>query len=269
VNTNEYSVIDRQYCGSEHVRCRSIGYVGGTLSPYLDYVINVEDGNYEEWKLEAQKNQVREVKGGSVAGTRVVVVNKEGYSDCLFTINESCNNATIIISEMTFLINTTLPLINMKSSLGVMNINSVIITLGDLKSRTSNIVRVCEGSLIQFEMVEFRNLSLLDASALRIEKIDVRILCSKFYNVTSNNSEGGVIYVTVSGMRRVEISNECVFENCSIRSNGRSDGGAIFVDLKEGFVNIGGNTTFTNCSAIPESTDSYEGKGFGCLCFFC
>jgi hypothetical protein len=204
---------------------------------------------------------VRGLKGTSVSETKIVVMKKEEYDYSMFNIPETCNNATFDISTLTFLINTTLPLILMESNDGIFNLADIIITSKDVsKFQTSNIIHIARGSFIQFYDVQFINFALSAVSLLKVQNIEMKFLSSNFYNISSNANNGGVIDATVVGMRTIEIADECVFENCSINNDGTSNGGALYIDLKEGYLNVGGNTIFRNCSALSLLSD--EGKGF-------
>jgi hypothetical protein len=261
VKTPDYIVIDRQYCGSEIVRCQTINYIDGTLNRNADHIINVADGEYEEWKLESQKKHVRGLRGSSVSETKIIVVKKEEYTYSMFNIRETCNNATFDISTLTFLINTTLPLILMESNDGIANLADVVITSKDVsRFQTSNIIHIIRGCFIKFNNVQFINFTLSSCSLLKAQSINMKILSSNFHNISSSVSNGGVIDATVVGMRTIEIADACWFENCSINNDGTSNGGALYINLKEGYLNVGGNTIFKKCSAL--SSQSEEGKGF-------
>jgi hypothetical protein len=256
-----YKVIDRQYCGTEIVRCKTLNYADGTLDSEHDYVILVGDGSYEEWKVTPRSSRIRDVRGESTTGTKITVVSKSDYPNAMFSIPSSCASSTFIISSMTLIVNTSFSLVCVKVASGSVEMNDLVINSKNAEKKIEkNIIEVTTCSYIKLTNVKFENI-LLEESAIKIGGGDVLISGCEFNNIESlrNSGQGGVLHLTVDGMKTVELTNECCFWNCSIETEAVSNGGAIYTDLKAGYFYVH-KTAFKNCSS--KSSTSTEGKGY-------
>jgi hypothetical protein len=263
-----YKAIDREYCGTKKIRCCTISYIDGTIDPTHDYVINVADGDYEEWKLTSQSSVVRDIRGTSTTSTKITVVNKESNSNPMFYIPLTSTNSILIISTMTLIVNTSYSLLSVKGQAGVnVYLKNLIITSknpGTSLPSNISIIEFTSGSSIQLTNVIFNNI-LSQASVLKIGSGDAFLSNCQFKNISlkrsgsGSNGEGGVLHITVDNTKTAELTDGCYFENITVDTGGVANGGALYVNLKQGYFYVHGSTSFKNCSA--KSTNSVEGKG--------
>jgi hypothetical protein len=101
-----FKVIDREYCGTILVRCKTINYIDNTIDPTHDYIININSGEYEEWKLTSRNSTIRDLRGNSKESTIITIINKDEFTNPIFYIPSTCLHSTLIISSITFIINT-------------------------------------------------------------------------------------------------------------------------------------------------------------------
>jgi hypothetical protein len=264
-NGNEFKVVNRQYCGTEEVRCGSISFIDDTLDPTHDYIINVKDGNYEEWKLTSHNFVIRDIRGESTKLSLLKVVSKEEYENPMFFIPTGCTSSTLILSCFTLVINTIYSLLEVDENGAVVEMEDLLINSSNISTtHTGNVIKFMKGRSIQLVNVRFNNISL-DDSALRIDTGNVFFKSCAFTNISLTKEddiscEGGVFHITVDEMKRVELRNACLFENCTVNTNGIANGGAIFIHLKSGYFYTQNVISFRNCSSI--SSNNMEGKGY-------
>jgi hypothetical protein len=232
----------------------------------------VENGNYEEWKLISRSSAIRDIRGRSMASTVIKVVNKDGYGSPMFFIPTDCIMSTLILSSLTFVLNTTHSLVSVNENGAVVEMKDLLINSSSITvKRTTNIVKFIMGSSIQLVNVRFNNISLQD-SALKIDTGNVFFSSCVFTNINlirtdNTGGEGGVLHITVDDMKTLELADTCEFENCTVNTAGVANGGAIFVHLKLGYFYTRNVVSFKNCSSI--SSNNGEGKGYTFFFFFC
>jgi hypothetical protein len=157
-NGTEFKVVNRQYCGLEEVRCPTISFIDDALDPTHDYVINMEDGNYEEWKLTSHSSVIRDIRGNSMALTIIKVVNKNEYVNPMFFIPTTSVSSTLTLSSLTFSLSTTYSLLKVEGNGAILKMKDLLIRVRNVaEKRTANIIEFIDGSSISLVRFKFNN----------------------------------------------------------------------------------------------------------------
>jgi hypothetical protein len=262
-NSTNYKVIDRPYCGTEYIRCRSITYGDTTIDNGQDYVIEISDGEYSEWSVRSHAEKSRNLKGTSTTGTRITVID---HSYSMFDIPISCTNSILAVSKITFILNTSHALVSIVAEGVTLDMEDVVI-ISKTPSTTfdENIIIFTKGCLITLNNVKIDSFNL-KKPGIKINNGNGFFSNCKFQNInfittTSGVAgEGSIFHIIIDELKTIEFTNECSFENCSVNTVDVSNGGAIYTELKEGYFYIHEKTSFKNCSTI--STKNNEGKGY-------
>jgi hypothetical protein len=240
LSTEAYKVINKHYCGTEYIRCRSISYGDDTLNPSEDYIINISSGEYEEWKLTSRTGKRRELKGESRDKTIITVVTMTSFNYPLFYIPQTINNSTLSMNNITFILNISNSFIKVESMNCILIMEDLIIVCGNGITLKSSAIKILNGYAF-ISRCDFTNISLIKTSD------------------SEGDDEGGVFYITIESMGIVEFTNSVTFENCGVNTEGISNGGAIYANLKNGYFYVHGGTSFKNC--LSKSSIGTEGKG--------
>jgi hypothetical protein len=281
-----YKCVDRQYCGTESVRCRTITFGDTTTNPLKDTIIYVSEGEYEESEIKSNENIKKTIIGISSSSSSQTIIYSTPSSvkpSSLFNIPSTSPNSTLIISKITLIerehVGYTHHLFSITGDNSILDLDDIIITCENIESIIENEVILFSSSgivsFLHINKVLIKNI-FLSVSCLRLLDGSARICGCEFYNISVNSGNGSVFFIETKKLKIIEFSESCKFENCSIgnnnvggggsgswRSNGDEsmNGGGIYCILNEGGIFIvGGGTSFINCSA--KSSVSEEGKGY-------
>jgi hypothetical protein len=209
--------------------------------PRLDYVIEICEGTYKEWKLTSQSYRRRELKGASNENTVITVVrdSESEYVYPLFYISADTSNSTLSLSKITFLMSVSHSLVLIESS-------DCISIMEDLK------ISCVEGITLGDSLIKTEGNSFIK----KCKFYDILLKC----NEDGSDGYGGVFHITIDNLNTVEFDDHCLFENCEVNTKDISNGGALYVNLKKGYFYVNGQTSFTNCFSTSSKTE--EGKGY-------
>jgi hypothetical protein len=187
----------------------------------------------------------------------------------MFNIPSSCPGSTLLVSNITFIINTTYSLICVEAVNCAVEIEDLIITSKDPSTKLRNsIIKFTRGISIIIRNIKIENF-LLEASCVKIEDGNILISNSEFLNInlirsdTGSGGEGGALQITVDGEKTAEIKNGCYFENCTVNTKDFSNGGAVYGRLKNGYFYVHGQTSFKKCKSVSD----INAEGKGCVFF--
>jgi hypothetical protein len=266
-----YKSIDRQYCGTSSVRCRTITFGDTTIDRSKDSVIYVSDGYYEERSIISQMNRKKIIIGTSA--TQTIIKSIYTSESSLFDIGPTISNASLEIWNITFIekhVNDASHLLFSVTGCNItLNLEDVIISCEDINSvHNSEIILFSSSgrSFIQFYKVIVKDISI-KTSVIKIFDGICKIKSCEFNNIVTSlgfDGYGGVFNIEVKQWKTVEFGDGCKFENCSIDMDPMGYGGAIYSKLNEGGIFVlGGRTSFVKCSA---KSNSGEG-GRGCVLY--
>jgi hypothetical protein len=265
-----YRSIDRQYCGSSSVRCRTITFGDTTTNPSKDTIIYVSDGYYEEKRIISQTNKKKVINGTSASQTIIKSVYTSEDSRPLFDIGSSTSNSSLEIWNITFIEKHVNDISHHLFSVTGCNITldleNVIISCESINSiHNSEIILFSPSgrSFIRLYKVIVKDISI-KTSAIKILGSICEIKSCEFNNIISSwgsDGYGGVFHIDIKEWEIIEFGDECKFENCSVDMDSVGYGGAMYSKLNEGgiFV-VGGRTSFINCSA--KSSSGEGGRGY-------
>jgi hypothetical protein len=258
-----YKSVDRPYCGTESVRCKTVTFGDTTVNPQKDSVIYVSDGEYKESKIKSYSNKKKTIIGTSSSQTIITSTHSSIGPSSLFFIPSTCPNSTLIISKITFIekehVGYSHHIFSVIGSDSTLNLNDIIIKSENINSMMENeIILFSSGgrSSIRLNRIIIKNIFLC-CSCFKILDGRAKVCGCEFYNIIVNDGKGGVFYIETKESKSIKFSESCKFENCSVDGNG----GGIYCKLNEGGIFIiGDGTSFKNCSS--KSSDSEGGKGY-------
>jgi hypothetical protein len=77
LSTKDFYIANKQYCGSEEVRCITLTYALTVLDPSADYILYMENGFYYESPVSIQTNKNFTIIGSSIKYTLVSIYNPQ------------------------------------------------------------------------------------------------------------------------------------------------------------------------------------------------
>jgi hypothetical protein len=266
-----YKSIDRQYCGSSSVRCRTITFGDTTVDPTKDTIIYVSDGYYEEKKIISRTNKKKVIIGTSATQTIIKSIYTSEDSTSLFDIGSRIWNASLEIWNVTFIIekhvNDVSHLLFSVTGYNItLNLEDVIINYEsiDLIHDSEIILFSPSGrSFIGLYKVIVKDIST-KTSVIKILDGISEIKSCEFNNIVTwlgHDGYGGVFNIEIKRGKIGRFEDECKFSNCSLDMKSIGYGGSIYSKLNEGgtFV-VGGRTSFIKCSAKSNSEEG--GRGY-------
>jgi hypothetical protein len=211
--------------------CKRINYIDNTVDPTHDYIININSGEYEEWKLTSRNSIIRNLRGNSKESTIITIINKDEYTNPIFYIPSTCLHSTFIISSITFIINTKYLMISIGGEGGNIEMKDIEIKMKNEETiLENNLIQFNKGSFFKITNVKFNKITLR-ISLIKIKDGNIYISNCEFKNIEmiiineKDNGEGGIFYFSIDNLNIVEIRNECLFENCTVNTKNISNGG--------------------------------------------
>jgi hypothetical protein len=206
----------------------------------------------------------------------VTIIQKDDAT-AMFHVDAELTGTTVRVSSLTFLLNMTYALVEILEGGGDARVElvDVVITLREgAATRQKSVIIVERGQgVLHMVGVTIKNVVLRagtsgSGSAVCVEAGDECLSGCHFMNVWSTRNsdvsgEGGALYASISGMHTVEVTDACVFENCSVSTGGEANGGAVHVIVTEGCFLVLGNTSFKQCSANSAVNGNQKGRGCG------